>query len=111
MYPGSKLLQVNLSVVNFVGYMLIAHDRPGHKLCEEAYKEQVVGEEFLRFHFPPVNVDHIGNSLKGVKRNSDGQSEGWDLELRSQQRIDVFIEECAVLKHHQDSDVDEDRQP
>ena len=61
------LHEIDGMVLQLLLDVLIAHDRPGDQLREHGDIETEVRDGALRFDFPPVHVDHIGQGLKGVK--------------------------------------------
>ena len=58
-------------------------DRPRHQLREERHKQRKAQKVLLRASLAPVNIQHAGNRLEGIKGNAHGQNDAGEPVQRS----------------------------
>ena len=90
-----------MAVPDFLLHGLIAHNGTCDELGEKAHIEGKIEEIPLYPHLIPVEVDHIGENLEGVKTDTDGQRDGADVDMKAQQAVDIFHQETQVFEHHE----------
>ena len=84
----------------------VPHDGPGNALMKEAHIQKQGAEFLLGHHLSAVNVHHIGQELKGIKRNADGQRDFRDEFRNTEQRLRVAEQESGVFEHGEEPEVD-----
>lgn len=73
----------------------------GYQLMVAGEIHQIFVVGFLRRDLAAVDVQHIADGLKGVKRDADRQGNLRHRELEAGEEIKVFDQEAAVLKDAQ----------
>ena len=76
----------------------VLHDRTRDQLREAAHVQQKLPEIPLQRDLFPVNVDRVGQNLKGVKRNADGQPRRGERHRNGKDRTDGRNEEPGILE-------------
>ena len=68
-------------------------------------KKEIYSSSRGRLRSVPINVDDVGQGLKGEKGNADGKADAGDGPVHAQQPVDRLHQKAAVLEHHQQPDV------
>jgi hypothetical protein len=94
-----------------------ALDGTRYKLREKAHKEQVVRQVPTRLDLPSENIDHVGGTLKSVKRDPDRQKHGCIFFIQPGEADGVqdiqhvaTAEEIQILAEEQDAEVHSERE-
>ena len=101
--PGAvdRVIPVLTAVPDLLLHRLIAHDRSGDELRKKAHIEREVKEVPLHAHLAAVEVNDIGEDLKGVKADADGQRDGANGDMKAQKAIDIVHQKPQVFEHHE----------
>ena len=79
----------------------VPDDGTGDQLGEEADVQEQIEKVSLELDLAPVQVDHIGEDLEGIKTDADGQGDLRDGSLDRQKTGQVVPEEVQVFEHQQ----------
>ena len=99
--PGFDLLRAAGTLIKLRGDFMVLHNRPGDQLREKGQIQQQLPEiprPALRF---TVDINHIGQALKGIKRDADGQQQSrrWQGK-HAQDKVRVLINTEQPKIHH-----------
>ena len=90
-----------------------AHDRPGDQLRKKRNGQDEIAQRFRRLQDAAINVERVGERMKSVKGDADGQK---NVEMRrlindanaSEQPLKIFQQEIPVFEESQHAQVHAD---
>lgn len=107
--PAREVGEVLLATRYLFGDGLVAHDGAGDELREARDVHSEEQDVSLRGDLAAIDVDDVGERLKGVERYADGKRK---VQIRRQHRgqcvVDDACEEALVLEEADDEQVEDD---
>ena len=104
-----NFFHICISVVDLFLYVMILYNGPSNELREKGNIEHHIPKILLRLHFSAINVNHIGQCLKGKERNTDGQSQASQRNFTARELIYCLYHHVQILEHHQKPNIDNHR--
>ena len=99
--PGGKILFVRRSLFDLGGHIGVSDDGSRHQLRIQGNVHKELAVAFLGLRLTAVYVDDVGNGLKGVKADADGQRDLRHRQLQPRQGVDRRDQHPAVLENTQ----------
>ena len=93
-------------VIDFGGNLGVADDRTGDELVKEAHKEQELERRPSGGNLAAIDVDHVGDGLKGIEGDADRQRDIGNRQRNGQHRIEGLGDERAILEGAQEPEID-----
>ena len=102
------LLEVHRAILNLVGDVVILDDRPCHQLRKEGDVEREFVDILLRLNFLAIDIHDVADGLEGVEGDADGHDDLDEVDMSSEELVDVFDKEVEVLEIEQEAQIPQD---
>ncbi len=106
--PQSEARQCDAALLELRFDIRITDNRPGNELREHGDIQAEADEVFLYLDLAPIDVEDIGEGLKGIKRDSDGERQLLIGNTAVKNLVDRINQKAGIFEKAEQEQIDKD---